>query len=250
MKSTVIAVLAFLCSFSVTAKSYYFVGSHFPAILEQDQQGTVIGLGADIAHEICRRLGHELVIDIMPLKRALKMVEQGHADAIIGPYKSLQRQQYMQFSALPFYEDPIVFFTKENSDVTWAGNFASLRKDVIGITRGWNYGSEFKRNKSSLTLSEVASVKASFLQLMHNRVDLVMTHPRAALPIIDDLSISSKVIMLSPIITVNQGYYGFTKQRELNEFIDDFNSEFNKMLISGDIVQLNSKYGLSFVARE
>ncbi len=37
---------------------------------------------------------------------------------------------------------------------------------------------------------------------------------------------------------------------ELNEFIDDFNSEFNKMLISGDIVQLNSKYGLSFVARE
>ena len=72
MKSTVIAVLAFLCSFSVTAKSYYFVGSHFPAILEQDQQGTVIGLGADIAHEICRRLGHELVIDIMPLKRALK----------------------------------------------------------------------------------------------------------------------------------------------------------------------------------
>ena len=71
MKHTVFAVLLILSSFSCLAKSYYFVGSHFPAILEQDQQGTVVGLGADIAHEICRRLGHELVIDIMPLKRAI-----------------------------------------------------------------------------------------------------------------------------------------------------------------------------------
>ncbi|WP_462174645.1 substrate-binding periplasmic protein [Pseudoalteromonas gelatinilytica] len=248
MKHTVFAVLLILSSFSCLAKSYYFVGSHFPAILEQDQQGTVVGLGADIAHEICRRLGHELVIDIMPLKRALKMVEQGHADAIIGPYKSPMRQQYMQFSDLPFYEDPIVFYTKKNNDVTWVGNFASLRKDIIGTIRGWNYGPEFKRNETTLSLSEVGNVRASFLQLMYNRVDLILTHPRAAKPVIDSLDIADKVIMLSPPVTVNQGYYGFSKQRELDEFIDAFNAEFQKMLINGDIVELNSKYGLNFVA--
>ena len=176
------------------------------------------------------------------------MVEQGQADAIIGPYKSIIRQQYMQFSDLPFYEDPIVLYTKKNNDVTWVGNFASLRKDIIGTIRGWNYGPEFKRNEANLSLSEVGNVRASFLQLMHNRVDLILTHPRAAKPVIDSLDIADKVIMLSPPVTVNQGYYGFSKQRELDEFINAFNGEFQKMLNNGDIVELNSKYGLNFVA--
>ncbi|MEC8208619.1 MAG: hypothetical protein VX076_12200, partial [Pseudomonadota bacterium] len=67
-------------------------------------------------------------------------------------------------------------------------------------------------------------------------------------PVIDSLDIADKVIMLSPPVTINQGYYGFSKQRELDEFIDAFNAEFQKMLINGDIVELNSKYGLNFVA--
>lgn len=248
MKMYIFVVLFALSSAPSVAKSYYFVGSHFPSILEHNEQGQVVGLGGDIAHEICRRLGHTLVIDIMPLKRALKMVEQGHADAIIGPYKSHLREQYMYYSALPFYEDPIVFYTKPDSEVTWVGNFASLRKDTIGVIRGWNYGDEFKRNASSLSLSEVASVRASFLQLMYDRVDVILTHPRAAKPVIDSLNIKDKVVMLSPIVTVNQGYFGFSKSRELDEFINAFNAEFQKMLINGDIVRLNKKYELSFVA--
>ncbi|WP_304635174.1 substrate-binding periplasmic protein [Pseudoalteromonas sp.] len=237
-----------LSAFESVAKSYYFVGSHFPAILEQDQHGSPTGLGADIVYEIGKRLGHTIVIDIMPLKRALKMVEQGDADAIIGPYKSFQRNQYMLFSALPFYEDPIVFYTKPNNEVIWRGNFASLKKDAIGVIRGWDYGVEFKRHESSLLLSEVANVRASFLQLMYDRVDLILTHPRAARPVIESLGIADKVIILSPILTVNQGYFGFTKQRDLAQFIDEFNAEFQKMLLNGEIVKLNNKYGLSFVA--
>jgi len=248
VKRLMLSVLFIFSSFSCFAKSYYFVGSHFPAILEPNPQGDATGLGADIVHEICRRLGHTVIIDVMPLKRALKMVEQGKADAIIGPYKSLLREQYILYSELPFYEDPIVFYTKPSNSVTWLGNFASLKKDVIGVIRGWDYGQEFKRYESSLSLSEVASVQASFLQLMYDRVDLLLAHPRAAKPVIERLGIAEDVIMLSPLLTVNQGYFGFSKQRELGRFIDEFNREFHNMLISGDIVKLNNKYGLSFVA--
>ena len=96
--------------------------------------------------------------------------------------------------------------------------------------------------------TRVASVQASFLQLMYDRVDLLLAHPRAAKPVIERLGIAEDVIMLSPLLTVNQGYFGFSKQRELGRFIDEFNQEFHNMLISGDIVKLNNKYGLSFVA--
>ncbi len=109
MKYVFIVILSFIISSTAVAETYLFVGTTFPSILEQKQDGDFYGLGYDIATKIVHRLGHDLKIEIYPFKRALKMIERGEADVLIGPYKSAEREKFMNYTKYAFYRDPMVF---------------------------------------------------------------------------------------------------------------------------------------------
>lgn len=174
------------------------------------------------------------------------MVELGKADAFIGPYKSAIREQYMVYSEAAFYQDPLVFYVKNSNEFQWHNNLETLKELSIGLTRGWNYGDDFERYKSQLEISEVGTVEASFLQLIHDRVDIIVTHPRAAQPVIKQLSLANQVKQLQPPLIVNKGYFGFSKKRNLNEFIISFDKELNNMIANGEVKKMSEKYGLAF----
>lgn len=230
------------------AKTYYFVGTSFPLILEKGQQGEVKGLGADIVREIAQRLGHEIKIEIFPFKRALRMIETGRADAFIGPYKSKAREKFMVYTQSYFYQDPMAFFVREDDDFQWDGQLSSLLGKKIGLTRGWSYGTEFDQYKQRLNTFDIDNIDASFKMLLFKRIELFASHPRAANQVIDKLNIRGQVKMIMPPIIVNKGYFGFSRKRNLGDFIDQFDSEFNKMVISGEIQQMNKAYDLYYVA--
>jgi len=246
MKDYMLVICLLLMSSPTQASSFYFVGTNFPAIVEQQKNGEITGLGVDIAQEIFKRLGHQLIIEVMPLKRALKMVEQGVADGMIGPYKSPERELYMNYTDVAFYQDQIMFYVLQNSTLQWQGHYSKLNKLVVGVIRGWNYGEQFEKNEANLNISAVNTVEASFLQLLYNRVDVIVCHPRAAAPVIEKLALEYKVRRVLPILTVNKGYFGFTKKESLTEVFEQFDSELTKMLVNGEIQYLSESYGLNY----
>ena len=246
MKAFVLFTLLIVFSHHSAANTFYFVGTTFPSVLEKNEQGQIEGLGADIAGEICLRLGCQIKIDILPFKRALKMIELGKADAFIGPYKSAIREQYMVYSEAAFYQDPLVFYVKNSNEFQWHNNLETLKELSVGLTRGWNYGDDFEQYKSQLEVSEVGTVEASFLQLIHDRVDIIVTHPWAAQLVIKQLSLANQVKQLQPPLIVNKGYFGFSKKRNLNEFITLFDKELNNMIANGEVKKMSEKYGLAF----
>lgn len=244
-----VILLLFSCLLANTAlaKTYYFVGTSFPLILEKGPQGEVKGLGADIVREIARRMGHQIKIEIFPFKRALRMVETGRADAFIGPYKSEKREKFMIYTQSHFYQDPMTFYVREESDFQWNGQLSSLADKKIGLTRGWSYGSEFDQFKHQLSTFEVESIDANFKMLLFNRIELLASHPRAANRVIDKLNIRGKVKMILPPIIVNKGYFGFSRKSELGDFIDRFDIEFNKMVGNGEVQRMNQAYDLYYM---
>ena len=229
------------------AKTYYFVGTSFPLILEKGPQGEVRGLGVDIVREIAQRLGHKIKIEIFPFKRALRMIETGRADAFIGPYKSEEREAFMIYTQSYFYQDPMAFYVRESNEFQWDGSLSSLTGKKIGLTRGWSYGTEFDQFRSQLNIFEVENIEASLKMLLFDRIELVASHPRAANRVIDLLNIRGQVKMILPPIIVNKGYFGFSRKRDLGSFIDQFDSEFNKMVSSGEIQRMNQAYDLYYV---
>lgn len=243
----ILLLLSCLITNVALAKTYYFVGTSFPLILEKGSQGEVKGLGADIVRVIAERLGYQIKIEIFPFKRALRMIETGRADAFIGPYKSEEREQFMIYTQSHFYQDPMAFYVREESDFQWDGQLSSLRDKKIGLTRGWSYGSEFDQFKPQLSTFEVESIDASFKMLLFNRIELFASHPRAANSVIDKLNIRDRVKMILPPIIVNKGYFGFSRKRELGDFIDQFDSEFSKMVGNGEVQRMNQAYDLYYV---
>ena len=247
MKIILILFLSIVISSSVLAEKYFFVGTTFPFILAEKQDGEVYGLGADIIKKIGHRLGHDFVIKIFPFKRALLMIEHGKADVFIGAYKSADREKFMIYTKYAFYQDPMVFYVKKDNPLKWDGKFSSLSGKIIGLTRGWSYGTKFDRYKKNLQTYMAGSVEANFKMLLNDRIDLFICHPRNALVIVNKLNIKEKVKNILPPIIVNKGYFGFSKKRNLNTFLNQFNVELKKMIKNGEIQQLNRKYNLYLV---
>ena len=123
--------LLLLLSANCSAKTVLFVGAEFNSVLEKSNDGKIVGLGADILSLMEQRLGYDIEIIIVPFKRALKMMENGSADGLIGPYKSANRERYMQYSQQHIYEDPLYFYCKKTRDIHWDGDLASVKNKTM-----------------------------------------------------------------------------------------------------------------------
>jgi len=231
---------------TASAEHYLFIGAHFPHVLEETPEGEFRGVGADIAKEIVEGLGHTLQIKLYPWSRAQRMLKTGKADVIIGPYKTLDRSQFMNFSEHHFYTDRIVFYRKINRHLTWNGDFSTLQNYAIGTTFGWSYGDAFDKAKETLTLKPVKNLCDNFKKLMLGRIDLVPATQRNALVCINTLNIANEVVLLSPDIESTKGYYGFSKQSHLVEFREQFNAKLKEMVHEGEVARINEQYQLQY----
>jgi polar amino acid transport system substrate-binding protein len=175
--------------FPVYSETYLFVGSLFPGILEETVTGEFQGVGADIATEIVEGLGHTIKIKSYPWARAQRMIIDGKADALIGPYKTSRRNEFMDYTQYHFYVDRIVFYVKNDSTLIWNGDFLSLKGHVIGTTIGWSYGHAFDQVKNSLTIESVKDLCTNFKKLVIGRVAIVPATYRNALACIKQFNL-------------------------------------------------------------
>jgi polar amino acid transport system substrate-binding protein len=230
----------------VSGETYLFVGSSFPSILEEKSTGEFQGVGADIATEIIEGLGHTIEIKSYPWARAQRMIADGRADVIIGPYKTAERNKFMTYTQDHFYVDRIVFYVKKNSTFTWNGDFLSLKGHVIGTTIGWSYGNTFDQVKDSLTIESVKDLCTNFKKLVIGRVAIVPATYRNALACIKQFNLQEEVSLIAPDIQINKGYYGFSKQKKLTYLKKLFDERLQKMIENGKVSHINQTYQLKY----
>lgn len=249
----IFALLLLYFSSDVNANRYLFVSAQFPLIAElksENPDGTAKkaeGLGIDVLQLIAKRLGHEITIEFYPLARAVYMIKNNMADGIIGPYKSKEREAFMNFSQAWFYQDHLLFYVRKYEDFNWHGNYSNIinSKKLVGSTLGWSYRDEFDKQSSALNIVNVNSVEAGFQMLEKKRIDLFVCHPRAAYYELERLKLQERFNTLPDIIKVNKGYFGFPINAKNQKLIQSFNKELNKMVKSGELKQLSAKYKLS-----
>ncbi len=106
--------------------------AEFPPYEMTDDQRQVVGIDADIAAAIAKKLGLELEIDNMDFDASLLAVQQGKSDIVLaGVTADEKRKKVMDFS--DSYATGIqVIITKEGSDVT----LENLGEKMIGTQKG------------------------------------------------------------------------------------------------------------------
>ncbi|MCO6056387.1 transporter substrate-binding domain-containing protein [Pseudomonas sp. MOB-449] len=220
------------------------VGTEFPGLYVLDAKGEASGLGVEVMRAIARDLGDQVRFESYPWARAQKIVEEGRADVLIGPYRTAARERRFQFAEPGFYRDSVVFYARSDASPAWNGSLASLMGQRIGIIHGWSYGERFDAMRGQLDLHVAPSVELAFKLLMAGRVDLAASNERDSRPRIAALGIASQVRRLEPVIDTQVGYFALPRGESHRQLREDIGRVLRQMRTDGRLAKLARTYGV------
>lgn len=227
------------------ARELQAVGAPFERVFAYQGNGVYTGLGAELLRLMAARTGNTVSFRMVPWARAQAMLAQGQADILIGPYKSPERMASMVFSAQPFYQDQIVFYTRQYGGFAREGDYAALKNRRVVVLNGWAYGADWERIRPSLQVSIANSVENGVKMLLHNHVDVFISNRRNTDPVIARLALQGQIKALPKVIDVQNGYFAFPRTPEADRLRLQFDQELNRMISSGELKQLGKRFDVS-----
>jgi polar amino acid transport system substrate-binding protein len=245
MRKCIAAIFTLLFFLPAAARDLLVIGTHFERVYERGQEGEIVGLGPEIVRTIAERLGHHVIFELYPWARAQALLAQGKADILVGPYKTFERQQLMAFSKLPFYQDQMVFYVRKGTMVDWSGDYASLGEQRIAIVNGWSYGAAFDKARPQLRLDIVNSVDSGLKMLAAQHAQMFASNRRNTEPVLGRLGLAGQLSMLPRVIDVQDGYFAFAKRPASDALRKEFDTEFQRMVDSGELKRLGSRHEVS-----
>lgn len=225
------------------AREWLAVGTDFPRLYEQDSQGRFIGLGADLLRVVLGEMGDSVRFELHPWARAQLMVAEGHADILVGPYSTPEREMRLLFSHHAFYRDRLVFYARHDLGLEWGGDYARLQGLRIAAIRGWAYGDRFDQARPRLDLRSVEAVGNALLMLQHGRIDLLATNERNSRPWIEALPAGS-LVQLRPAIDSKDGYFAFPRREPYAALKARFDATFQRLLEDGRFARMAAEAGV------
>lgn len=226
------------------ARDLLAVGTEFPGIYVREASGEISGLGADVLRAVARELGDQVRFEVYPWARAQKLVEEGRADILVGPYRTAARERRFQFAEPGFYRDSVVFYARRDASNFWDGTLVSLQGQRIAIIHGWVYGERFEAMRGQLDVHVAPTVELAFKLLMAGRADLAASNERDSLPRIDELGIGGKVRRLDPAIDTQIGYFALPKGESHRQLRDDIGQVLRQLRADGRLAKLARPYSV------
>ena len=169
-KSLLSILLAFVLVPSVQAREISMLtvewAPHYGSELPEE------GLTTAIVKAAFRASGHVSEVDFIPWTRALKEVEEGKADIVMGAYHNKEREQTYIFSD-PIYFLQLGLIARPGLGVTRYDSLRELAPYRIGISRGFANSEEF--DAANYLDKHVASFpNLNIRKLFRGRIDMAV----------------------------------------------------------------------------
>jgi polar amino acid transport system substrate-binding protein len=204
-------------------------------IMYADGNGHIVGVGVEIIKDVFKRFNTTPEFpDLRTWPNALKEVETGGIDGVVGAYKTTAREKYAVFSN-PYTNDSIVLFFPKGKGFNY-----TKKEDLIGkigvITKGDSYGQEmdeFIRN--NLTMITVERPEDAFTLLQESGADYFIYALWAGRNVIAEKKLTG--IEESGVI-LNQPFYIMVSKMSpysSPEYMDKINKALEEMKDTGEI---------------
>ena len=203
-----------------------------PVLWEAD--GTLVGVGAELAKRICTELKVRYRLKPLPWIRALHETEYGEIDMIAGAYFKKDRQAYMDYS-IPFMKDPGAVFVMKGH----AFPFKKL-KDLIGkkgVTMlGYSWGENFDQYaKAHLDMVTVTTPMQALKMLERCRVDYWVYGLYSGAFVATKAGMGDKVESLEHYVSQEDLYITFSKKSQFRHLLPRVNAIIKRLEANGVI---------------
>lgn len=189
-------------------------GNYFPK--EYIEDGKLKGIHIDILDAVAKKLNVELEFESLPWNRALFAVENGQADALSYVSKTKDREAYLLFltgNVLSSSHTYPIVLAENKSKITFDGDIDSLKKLVVAVGAGYQYGEPFDSAKelSRYTLTSPSQTQLTDL-LLRKRVDIIIGSRRNLRQVYSEQEIETNFHIFNHPIATDHSYLGFSKK--------------------------------------
>jgi len=196
-----------------------------------DSKGKSSGIAVDKAHRIFAEMDLKLVILQFPIKRALKMAENGSVDGLLMSSAEPKRARYLAFSH-PIFCDRRFLYVRKGHAFDWHDR-AELQGKSMGVGLGFYYGKTVQTWIADGTIEtiEANNTLSLFKMIIQNRVDVIAFSEREADIFLNQYSsIALNVERLEQPVSSLELHLGFSLSRRGQ----------NQALLSNNVIeQLN-----------
>ena len=200
---------------------------------------------AEIIVKAYKEVGYEVtLIYIHAWKRRVEDIKQGIYDGLFSMWYRKEREECFVFSdALPPNE--IGFYKRKEMNLTF-NTYEDLKGYKIGVTRGFSYPPEFKRE--NLDIEEVNHVKQNIGKLILKRIDLAVTDRGVGMHILKNeypQDVNNVTWVNPPVEVIYQHLVISKKTKDFQNKLNDFNVGLKILLKRGEINNIMKKHGFN-----
>lgn len=190
---------------------------------------TVIGVDVDIANEIAKAMGKELVIQNMNFDSALLAVQQGKVDfAAAGISVTPEREEQMDFS-IEYTTSKQVVVVKKGADRV--ASVDALNADtVVGVQGGTVADSYCQDDLGTKDLKQYSKFMEAAMDLKNDKIDCIIMDSLPAEQMVaenDDLEILDGEVFTDK--------YAIAVQKGNKEMLDQINEVLQKLVDDGKV---------------
>ncbi len=202
------------------------------------------GVVTELAQAAFLRGGIESSINWYSWIRAMRMVKEGSADAVMGAYYSDERAELYTFSD-PLFSVDVGLIALKSLGIEKYKGLHSLEPYLIGLMRGWVYTQEFDAAdylKKQIVVNQVFAVRMLFAK----QVDIVAAsisvfkHEANLLTNSED----QEIVVLDPLLDSKPLYLMFSKTNPNSlALIKIFNAGMASIRADGTFQKILEKHG-------
>ena len=247
MIKRILLVLVFICvTLPAYAKEQPLIISGLPnyAPVMWEQDGTLVGIAADLAQLIFDELNVSYRFEVLPFKRAIKYAENGKVDVLAGIYKNKAREKFIAYSD-PFMEDDGVLFV-DHHKVFQCGKW----EDLIGkkgiTNKGYSWGQEFDQFMidAKLDMIRVETPEQAFKLLLNKDrdMDYYLYGLMSGFLVAKRMGLDHRINALPNFITKENFYFGFSKKSKYVKLLPKVNTIMQRLVAEQVVSELIDKY--------
>ncbi len=220
--------------------------AEYPPYGYKDDNGEYVGFDLDLAEEVCKRNGWELVKQPIDWDSKDMELNSGSIDCIWNGFTVTGREDDYTWSE-PYVDNSIVVVVAKDSDIKskadLAGKVVAVQADSSGLaalTDEEDNEENLKLAASFAELQQVADYNTAFMNLESGAVDAIVVDIGVA-----DYQLSSRegFVMLDEAVRTEQYAVGFKKGN--TELRDKVQATLDEMVKDGTFGEIAEKWELS-----
>jgi polar amino acid transport system substrate-binding protein len=190
----------------------------------------ISGFSTEIVKIVFARMNIDFIsIKAYPWERAIKMIEQGAADALFSANYTKNRAEFAHYPEETIVDSPWVMWVREETGLTF-GSLSDLIGKKVGVVRGYSYTSDFLDYVRTHTLyEEVANDEQNFRKLNSGRVHYIVAELRNGTHILRSLGFDKIIPLAKNPVKFDGLYLIFNKKNVPKSIADQFSVELGKL---------------------